>query len=161
MNNLLIVLKNSYSFIILCIVSYIFFRIITRIKFKNKINIQSEISLILFMSYLLVLFSVVTYPINEYNKNNFNLFEEIKRYKIGSSLFMYNIVGNIIMFIPFGMFVNNYFHMRKITLIIITIIYSLLIEIIQLIVGRVFDIDDIVLNLIGSIIGFYVVNSIK
>lgn len=161
MNNLLIILKNDYGLIILSVVSYLIFRMISRIKFKNKINIKNEIMLILFIIYLLILFSIVTYPVNEYGLNNFNLFEEIRRYKFGSMLFMQNILGNVLMFIPFGMFLNAYFNIKRLPLFFITIIYSLAIEITQLIIGRVFDIDDILLNLIGSIIGWYLSKYIK
>ena len=59
------------------------------------------------------------------------------------------------MFIPFGMFLNYYFKVKIISLIIITILYSLSIELTQTLIDRVFDIDDIILNLVGSIIGYY------
>ncbi len=155
MNNLKIILTDKYGIIILSIFSYIFFKIISKLKYKNKINIKKEIIIILFIIYLLILFSVVTYPVNEYGKNNLNLFQELFRYRIGSNLFIQNIIGNIIMFIPFGMFLNEYFNIKKISLLFITIIYSLSIEIVQIFVGRVFDVDDIILNLLGSFIGWY------
>ena len=53
------------------------------------------------------------------------------------------------------MFLNYYFKVRIISLIIITILYSLSIELTQTLIDRVFDIDDIILNLVGSIIGYY------
>ena len=43
--------------------------------------------------------------------------------------------------------------MKKI-ISILTIIVSLTIESVQYYIGRVFDIDDIILNLLGGIIGF-------
>lgn len=161
MNNLIIILKDDYGTFILSIISYIFFRVINRVKFKNKINIKHEFMLILFIIYLLILFNVVTYPVNDYGDNNFNLFKEIMRYKIGSNLFIQNILGNILMFMPFGMFLNAYFNIKRLPLIIITILYSLSIEITQMIIGRVFDVDDIILNLVGAIIGWYFSKYIK
>lgn len=155
MNNLKIILKDDYAVIILSIISYIFFRILTRIKYKNKIDFNKEISIILFIIYLLILFFIVTYPVNEYGYNNYNLFKEILRYKIGSIGFFNNIIGNILLFIPFGMFTRYYFRIKVISLILVTILYSLSIEITQILINRVFDIDDIILNLIGSIIGCY------
>lgn len=154
MNNIKIILSDTYPIVILSILSYIFFRIISRIFNKNKINIRKELLLLLFIVYLLILFNVVTYPVNEYGKNNLNLFQELFRYKIGSNLFMQNIVGNILLFIPFGMFLNSYFKVKKWHLIIITILYSFSIELTQILIGRVFDIDDIILNLLGSLIGW-------
>ena len=38
---------------------------------------------------------------------------------------------------------------------LMALLVSISIEIIQLVIGRVFDIDDIILNTIGGIIGFY------
>ena len=35
------------------------------------------------------------------------------------------------------------------------------IEIVQMIIGRVFDVDDILLNLIGAILGFYIYRVIR
>lgn len=161
MNNVIIILKDDYGVVILSIISYIFFRVINRVKYKNKINIRNEIMLILFIVYLLILFSVVTYPVNEYGKNNFKFFKEILRHKIGSKLFIQNIIGNILMFIPFGMFLNAYFNIKRLSLVIITILYSLSIEITQMIIGRVFDVDDIILNLMGAIIGWYFSKYVK
>ena len=118
MNNIKIILSDTYPIVILSVLSYIFFRIISRIFIKNKINIRKELLLLLFIVYLLILFNVVTYPVNEYGKNNLNLFQELFRYKIGSNLFMQNIVGNILLFIPFGMFFYSYFKVKKWHLII-------------------------------------------
>lgn len=155
MNNLKIILKDDYAIILLSIVSYIFLRIISRIKYKNKIDIKKEFVLVLFIAYLLILFSIVTYPLNDYGLNNYKIFSEILRYKIGSKEFIQNIIGNILLFIPFGMFLGYYFKIKVISLIIITILYSFSIEFIQILINRVFDIDDVILNLIGSIIGYY------
>ena len=155
MTNLKIILKDDYAVIILSIISYIFFRILVRIKYKKKFEFNREFTLILFIAYLLILFFIFTYPVNEYGHNNYNLFKELLRYKIGSTGFFNNIIGNILLFIPFGMFLRYYFKIKVISLIFITILYSLSIEITQILINRVFDIDDIILNLIGSIIGYY------
>ena len=155
MSNLKIILKDDYGIIVLSSISYIFFRIITRIKYKKKIDLKKEFVLLLFIIYLLILFSIVTYPTGEYGYNNYNIFKEILRYNICSKLFIQNVIGNILLFIPFGMFLNYYFKVKVISLIIITILYSLSIELTQTLIDRVFDIDDIILNLVGSIIGYY------
>ena len=155
MANLKIILKDDYAVIILSIISYIFFRILVRIKYKKKIEFNKEFALVLFIIYLLILFFIVTYPVNEYGYNNYNLFRELLRYKIGSNGFINNVIGNILLFIPFGMFLRYYFKLKIISLIFITILYSLSIEVIQILINRVFDIDDIILNLTGSIIGYY------
>ena len=70
-----------------------------------------------------------------------------------------NLFGNICAFIPYGVLVPTLFSkIRKPWMIIIhTLWLSLGIEIFQLITHfGAFDIDDILLNCIGGIIGFYV-----
>jgi glycopeptide antibiotics resistance protein len=67
-----------------------------------------------------------------------------------------NIVGNIILFVPLGFFLQ--FFCRSITwkfVLLATFIISVVIEITQGIfrVG-IFDIDDILLNVFGAIIGY-------
>lgn len=70
-----------------------------------------------------------------------------------------NIMGNIIAFIPLGFLIPITFKriskLKKI--IIISFLISLLFEIIQLFTGiGSFDIDDILLNVFGAIIGYVV-----
>ena len=60
------------------------------------------------------------------------------------------------MFIPFGFFISYILKILKVKhAILFTIITSLTIEVTQLCIGRVFDIDDVLLNILGGIIGFY------
>ena len=90
-SNIFNILMHDFSKIVLSIITYILFRIINRIKYKKKIDLKKEIIILLSIVYLLCLFNIVTYPINEYRVNNYQIFHEIKRYKIGSKLFIKNI----------------------------------------------------------------------
>ena len=45
--------------------------------------------------------------------------------------------------------------MKKV-LVIVLVIISLSIELIQSIIGRVFDVDDIILNIIGALLGYFI-----
>ena len=65
-----------------------------------------------------------------------------------------NILGNIIMFIPIGLFLPIFFNLSYKKLLLIGICYSLFIEVFQIFLPRVSDIDDIILNNIGVSIGF-------
>ena len=61
------------------------------------------------------------------------------------------------MFIPFGLFVAYLMKTRKaLPTILITIVISATIEYTQLQIGRTFDIDDILLNLVGGIAGYMI-----
>jgi glycopeptide antibiotics resistance protein len=89
-------------------------------------------------------------------------FKEIFRYTIGSNLFYRNIFGNILLFLPFGIFVSKYLDIKKWGYIIfISLIISLTIESIQLVIGRIFDIDDIILNVTGGFLGYIVYITMK
>lgn len=96
-------------------------------------------------------------------KYSYNLvpFKEIKRYifrfkTIGLKTCIINLGGNIIAFIPFGIFVPYLFkeNMNVFLIGIMTMITSLFVEMFQLMlmVGS-FDVDDIILNTAGGIIG--------
>ena len=65
-----------------------------------------------------------------------------------------NIIANILVFIPLGFFVSNKNHKNVFKTLIICLGIILSIELIQLFfkIGF-FDVDDIILNFIGSLIG--------
>ncbi len=61
------------------------------------------------------------------------------------------------MFLPFGLFTSYYLKVERIQLpILLTCIASIAIECVQLAIGRVFDVDDILLNILGGIIGYLI-----
>jgi glycopeptide antibiotics resistance protein len=58
---------------------------------------------------------------------------------------MKNIIGNILLFVPYGFFSSYYLNNRKIgTNVLLCLIATFCIEAIQYYIGRVFDIDDII-----------------
>ena len=105
--------------------------------------------------YSMLLFYVVTFQDVNYGTNNVIPFKEILRYEVGSKMFIKNILGNIILFVPFGLFVSYIMKTRKMwPILFITVVTSGIIEYTQLKIGRTFDIDDILLNCLGGIFGF-------
>lgn len=136
--------------------------------FKNKKEFcfYKEVMSLIFMIYILCMFQVVTFEdlTNLSSGNNFMPFKEITRYDIGSRLFFKNVIGNIVMFIPFGMYVSYYIKAEnKWQALFLILFASITIETTQLAIGRVFDIDDIILNITGGFIGYllyYIVNKI-
>ena len=61
----------------------------------------------------------------------------------------------MVMFVPFGFFVSYFLKLEKVySITLITLLTSFTIEITQLVIGRVFDVDDLLLNLIGGIVGY-------
>lgn len=162
MNLLISIIKDSYSLIIYILEIFITIRTMYIIKNKIKIDIFKEILIILFIIYIVLLFYIISIPIYRYQIINIKPFKEILRYSITSKLFIKNVVGNILLFIPYSLFLSYYFKINKLYIIlIICFTLSLTIELIQINIGRVFDIDDIILNIISSIIGYFMYRMLK
>ncbi len=140
----------------------VFFITITLIRFfylqthRERFCFHKELSYLVSILYIWLLFEILTNTETN-NFSGFNLipFKEIFRYKIGDTLFNYNVLGNILIFIPFGYLIGTYIKPKKIWPVVLTALgTSLTVEIVQFKTGRCFDIDDIILNLLGSIIGY-------
>lgn len=150
-------LTDNFSMILIFTVVIVTIRLMYLYVHKEKFVIYKEISMLAFLLYSLLLFYVVTFQDVNYGTDNFIPFKEILRYEVGSRVFIRNILGNIILFIPFGIFVSFFLKTRKIyPIFIISLITSSVIEYSQLKIGRTFDIDDIILNMLGGLIGYFV-----
>ena len=156
-NEINIVLKDIWPMLLLFIIVLFTLRIIDRIINKRDIPLYKDLRMLVFILYMFLLFELVTSTDFESYSNNFIPFREILRYNYTSKLFYKNVLGNVLLFVPFGYFVNSIIKNKKLYLnIIIVLITSLSIEFIQMYIGRSFDIDDIMLNLFGGIIGYYI-----
>ena len=151
------VLPDVWPMLIIITVIISSLRIAYLITKHKKFLLHKEIIYLLAIIYILCLLHVVTFQDINYGESNFVPFKEIFRYSFGSRKFIRNVLGNIILFIPFG-FLSSYLlknrHLSVVT--ILTLIASGTIETVQYYIGRVFDIDDIILNLIGGIVGFLI-----
>ena len=145
---------------ILFIIVAVVLRTITNLYSHSKFDYYHDIKALVYVLYVFLLFMFVTTKDFQSYSNNFIPFKEIFRYKnIQDPLFIWNIGGNICLFIPFGFIVADVINYKtdKHSLLLSTLtvfITSLSIEIIQTFIGRSFDIDDILLNVIGGIIGY-------
>ena len=122
---------------------------------KKKFVLHKELLMLFFVIYVLLLYYIVTFQDNNYGTNNFIPFKEIFRYKINTQLFYKNIVGNILLFIPFGLFLSYYIKPKSfLPPLFLSVSVSTLIEVVQSVIGRTADVDDIILNSVGGIIGY-------
>jgi glycopeptide antibiotics resistance protein len=93
---------------------------------------------------------------------NLEFFKEIKRFikyrkALGFESFTVNILGNIIAFAPFGFLLPllNEKYRRFFYVTFISILFSLSIELVQMLMKvGIFDVDDILLNSLGGILGY-------
>lgn len=122
---------------------------------KRKFCLYEEIFELLFLAYLVLLFQLVTSQDLPGGGVNLMPFKEILRYEVGSRAFYKQVFGNILLFIPLGYFATSYCKIKGLgTITLVSLLSSLTIEVTQHYIGRVFDIDDIILNVVGGIVGF-------
>ena len=129
---------------------------------KKKIVLYRDILSLLSIMYILMLYFLLLST--EFAASGVNLipFREMSRYSIGSKSFFYNVIGNIALFIPFGFIVSDFVKGRKIIHVVIpSFVTSLTAELIQFQIGRAFDVDDIILNTMGALIGFMIYISLQ
>lgn len=164
---------------------YIIFRFLKLKKNNSDINYKKEILYLIFVCYIAGLFNLVLVPRNFWNTIWYNIFYNLNENPFeGLFDFSYNfiptiykiiigeytlgswvktmIVGNLLMFIPMGILLSLCFkNINKKNMFKYAILIPLTIEVLQLVVGRSFDIDDLVMNFLGIVIGYYIVGSVK
>ncbi len=151
------VIPDIWPMLIIILVIICSLRISYLIIKHKKFELHKEVIALIFIVYILCLFHVVTFQDDNYGVSNFVPFKEIFRYEMGSDKFIKNVMGNIMLFVPYGFLASYYLNNKKIGVItILTLITTVTIETVQYYIGRVFDIDDIILNLVGSIVGFLI-----
>lgn len=122
---------------------------------KKKIVFYKELLSFFFIIYILILYYIVTYQDVNYGNSNFIPFKEIFRYDVGSRLFIRNVIGNIVLFIPLGVYVGCIIKSKTfIPSFIISFLVSISIEFAQYMIGRIADVDDVILNTIGGVFGY-------
>jgi len=148
----------SWPMVFVSLIILVSFRLSFLYKNEVKFVIYKEIMLLFFAFYVLCLFQIVTLSDTAASSSsNFVPFKEIMRYKLFSNLFIKNVIGNVLLFLPYGYFVGRYFSGKsKILSFFLILLASASIEITQLSIGRVFDVDDIILNLIGGMLGYFI-----
>lgn len=142
----------------------IFIVVITSIRLmylhnsNEKFVFYKEFVNLLFIIYALLLYELLTNTeLNTASGMNLVPFTEIMRYQVGSRQFNLNVIGNIIIFIPFGYFVSSYVKANKLShILFVSVFTSLTVEFVQHYIGRSFDIDDIILNVMGALLGFLI-----
>ena len=152
------VVDFTWPMVIISCIIIISLRISYLIKNKERFVLYKELLMLGFIIYSMCLFQIVTFQDEvSWSTNNFIPFREILRYNIGSRLFIKNVLGNMLLFLPFGFFTSYLLDNKRPLLTgVLTLIASLSIEGVQLMIGRVFDVDDIILNMLGGTIGFCV-----
>ncbi len=169
MNEILEYFKNILIIMMLSIPIYYVVRFkILKIKITSK---KREIILIIFTVYMIALTLQIVTPkfiintsgihIIHQDLDNINIipfyfikdfYNECILLNNYNYLFI-NIFGNILLFIPIGFLLPYLFNIKYKRVMLYGIMFSFIVEIIQIWLPRVTDIDDIILNNIGVYIG--------
>lgn len=148
-------INNTWPMLTLFIIIISVLKITKVLINHDRFIFYKEFYNLLFIVYILLLYYLLLSTENATSGINLIPFTEMTRYNIGSKAFFYNVVGNIVLFIPFGYFVSDYLKAKRTHHILLTsVLISLTAELIQFKIGRAFDVDDIILNVVGAIIGF-------
>lgn len=151
------VLDTTWPTLVIFLTIIILLRVFTILNTSKKFILHEELLLLLFITYILFLFELVTSRDVYMNGTNLVPFREMFRYPVVSENFNRQVIGNILLFMPFGFFATYYTKIKKISSIsFMSILVSLTIEVVQKYIGRSFDVDDIILNVVGGILGFLV-----
>lgn len=150
---------------------YIVLRILYLRRKKRKIKFGRELGLGLFVAYILLLLFLTVFRVQYFPwdlhivsgrpLSDINIIPIIQTMKLaqGNSIldFLYNLYGNILWFVPFGIMVPA-LSKKKMSLskaVLLGGSLSIIIEAFQfLLMSGVSDIDDVIFNVIGVIIGY-------
>lgn len=150
------VFHNLWPMLVVFIVAIALIRFFYLQNHRERFCLHKELSYLISIIYIWLLFEILTMTeINSSGGVNLVPFSEILRYDFGTTMFNYNVFGNILIFLPFGYLIGVYVTPKKVwPVIITTLLTSIAVEFVQLQIGRSFDIDDVILNVIGGIIGY-------
>lgn len=164
---------------------YIIFRFLKLKKSNGDINYKKESLYLIFVCYIVGLFNLVLVPRNFWDIIWYNIFYNLNENPFAGIFdFSYNfiptiykiiigeytldswgkamIVGNFLMFIPMGIFLLLCFkNINKKNIFKYAVLIPFAIEVLQLVAGRSFDIDDLVMNFLGIVIGYFIVKLAK
>ena len=172
---------------ITCVVGIIYVIIRVVIIKRNNLTVEwlKEIMRLLFSCYLTGLISLVVLPANFwldffdgvflgwwdemlpfFSFSGFNLVPSFIKalsgeLNIGSWL-KTMLIGNIAMFLPLGFFLPFITErVNRKNIFVVAISVPFIVELLQMVFGRSFDIDDLICNFIGIVAGFFIGFAIK
>ena len=180
------VLKPAISIFCLVLATWVFYRLVKGSRQKRKdmfADLKKELLIVLLTLYICAVMVGTIAPASISGFNNqpepgLNIIPVINTYKqfistlgrpdnISKDFALENIIGNIILFLPLGIFLPlispKFNSIKKVA--IVCFIASLGIELTQLVLRqfgtyRTVDIDDIILNMMGGISGWLILKLI-
>lgn len=123
---------------------------------KKEVKLYRELLKILFLAYLLILFSLVNLYVVK-NMISFIPFDLISEYKLFSNDFNHYILMNLLIFIPLGYFISYFLNFKKVrNILLFCLLSSLLSQGILYLSYYSFIIDIVIINIMGGILGYFI-----
>ena len=156
LNTIKAILNDNWPILVIFVITLVLVRFFYLRNRHEKVSFYKEFLMILSICYIFLLFQLLTkVEMNSNSGYHIIPFEEIFRYEVGSRLFIYNVFGNIMAFVLFGLIISCYIKPKTVfPPFVISLLVSITVEFVQLNIGRSFDVDDVILNVVGGIIGF-------
>lgn len=143
--------------LILAVIFWLLLFFVTSSKKQRKLLISGKLIFSIYIVYILFLISITLLKGTVISKTyNFIPFRFIFEFsEVNKSISILNIVSNLLMFLPLGIIL--YFSNKKVLNSLFIVIYtSLGIEVLQFLFKKgIFDIDDIILNTLGGLLGIF------
>ena len=183
-------LENLIIYMVVALPFYIVLRFIFIKRKRKQVKVLHEVILAIFTVYIIALASQTIIPqwnfgmmsdtgkfyfnvniTNDLAKVNLIPFKTLYQYLFQTNVnvdswsvvSLLNITGNILLFSPIGFFVPLFWarwrSFKKVLLLGLTV--TLFIEITQLFIGRSTDIDDVILNTVGVLLGYGILSLLK
>ena len=157
---------------------------ISKEKYDRKLSYKAELILFLFYIYVIsvLTLTIIPLPFSRFNfftkEASINLIPVVntvndlretfsRNENIRTEHTLQNLFGNIILFIPLGIFlpVLSYRYRSLMNVVIVAFISSASIETMQFLerqfeIYRFVDIDDVILNTLGATLGFLIINKL-
>ena len=166
-------IANMIPYMLIALPVYLIVRgIIIKTK-KIDVSWFRELTMLIFVLFCVGLASLTVIPRFEFGISGFDVVENgvhgtnlipllvfVETYRevfVNGNInyFLINFVGNIVMFIPFGLFIPFLWKTSGKRTVFIGFCVSLFIESCQLFLTRGTDIDDLMLNTVGVLIGVF------
>ncbi len=166
---------NMLPYMLIAIPIFIIARVIILKLKSNKINLKHEIVLLLFAAFLVGLASQTVIPKLDIGVNGgltiqtrgvgsvniipfrflYDTYKEVFE-NDNINYFLINFIGNIVMFMPIGFCLPVLWKIKGRYVILTGFLISLFIELSQLFLSRGTDVDDLILNTLGTAAGLLI-----
>jgi len=151
----------TLGLIIIAIISIFYLPILLILKKRGVAIIRQLSYLALFCSVFLIIFGTILFMPFTFNPSryvlNLRLFDWSNKVN-PAKMFVEEVIPNIMMFVPLGFFVPIVFaKMRKLyRTAIVAFAVTFSVEFFQYFIGRSCDIDDILANFFGGVLGYLI-----